>query len=268
MSTYNTGITRSEITQPTRDARELPVDVAREVIQVAVENSAVLQLAKGQTMTSRQSTMPVLTSYPVAYWQTGGNQAAKDTALKQSTKVDWSQYVLKAEEIACFVPVPDAFTQDTGVDLFSEIKPLLGQAFGRLIDAAALFDVNNPWDSVNGGIYQRTVAAGNVVTAGATTDPQTGVAQDLASDIADLGILLEQDGYEMDGLAVGPGFTWRLSKLRSPQCDPIYAAPAGGQPGTIYGEQMASIKNGTWDATKSTMIAGQWEYARYGIWQD
>lgn len=267
MTVYDQGIFRSEIAQPTRDARELPVEVGREVIQAAVQFSNVLQLAKVQPMPARQATMPVLTSYPTAVWLTGANQAAKDKAVKQTTGVNWSQYVLRAEELAIQVPIPDSFVADTGIDLFNEIKPLLGEAFGVAIDNAALFDINNPW-TTSGGIYQQAVAAGNTVTVGAATDPQTGQPQDLAQDIADVAILLEEDGYSLDGLAAGPGFNWRLTKLRSKQGDPIYAPPAGNQPATIYGQPYHGVKNGTWDKTKATMIAGEWEYARVGIRQD
>lgn len=263
---------RVEQAQPTRDARELPVEVAREVIQATVQQSVLLQLARVQPMSTRQATMPVLTEYPEAFWLTGVNQAAKDSALKKTTKIAWDQYVLRAEEIAVLYPIPDAYVADTNINLFQEIKPALAQAFGRKIDAAALFDVDNPWDAVNGGIYQQAIAHGNTVTVGAATDPTTTRPQDLASDIADLGVLLEEDGYELGGFAAGPGLKWRLSKLRSTTGEAVYQSTDNGigqaPSQSLFGESYASVKNGTWDKTKATLIAGDWSYARVGIRQD
>jgi HK97 family phage major capsid protein len=228
-----------------------------------------MQLARVQPMPTRQSIAPVLASYPEAKWLTGANQAAKDTAKKTSTSVDWSAVTLRAEEMAVLVPIPDAYVQDTGVDLFSEIKPLLGMAFGRKIDAAALFDVDNPWNT-GGGIFQQAIAAGNYVDLGATTDPVTGNPQDLGQDLADCATLLEDDGFDLSGWASYSSFKWRLVKQRSTTGEPIYAAGdmSKGQPATIYGEPYAAVKNGTWDRNKALAIAGDWEYARVGVRQD
>lgn len=253
-----------------QDFRELPIDVAREVIQVAVQNSHVMQLARVQPMPTRQSIAPVLSSYPEAKWLTGANQAAKDTAKKSTTGADWTGVTLRAEEMAVLVPIPDAYVQDTGVDLFNEIKPLLGMAFGRKIDAAALFDVDNPWNATSGGIFQQAVAAGNYIDLASATDPQTTRPQDLGQDIADMAVLLEDDGFDLNGFASKSSFKWRLVKQRTINGDPIYGSgdPAQGVPATIYGQPYAAVKNGTWDNNKALLIGGDWEYARVGVRQD
>jgi len=261
--TYNTGVFRDALSDPTQDVREMPIEVSREVIQVAVQNSAVMQLATVQPMPTRQASVPVLSAYPTAYWLSGANQSAKESSFKQTTTVDWSSYTMRAEEMAVLIPIPDAYIQDTGVDLFNEVKPLIGQAFGQLIDQAVLFGVNNPWLGQSGSLYAQAVAKGNTVTAGAIS------GQDLAGDIADVAVLLEDDGYDFNGLASYKSFRWKLNKLRSTTGEPIYQPSlAQGELATIYGEPYASVNNGTWDKTKAYLLAGDWQYVRFGVRQD
>lgn len=268
MTDYDSRQDRNPVSQPDRDVRELPVDISRQVIQAAVQSSMAMQLCRVSPMASRQGSQPVLTEYPEAFWLTGANQAAKDSASKKTTKVSWDQYTWQAEELAVLYPIPDAYVFDTGIDLFNEIKPALGMAFGRKIDNAVFYGVDSPF--TYDGIVPQTLANGNYVVAGAATDPATGNPQDLASDIADMGIQLEEDGYELGGFAGGPGLKWRLSKLRSTTGEPIYqgANPGIGQSAALYGETFATVKNGVWDPTQATLLAGDWEFARIGVRQD
>lgn len=270
MSDYNQYQGRHLVTNPTTDVREIPTEISREVIHAAVQSSSVMQLARVSPMASRTGSQPVLTSYPEAFWlgEPGDNAEVTDVAFKKTTKVSWDKYTWEAKELAVLYPVPDAYTADTGIDLFNEIKPALGMAFGRKIDAAALYGVDTRWGNL--GLVQQTIAAGNYVVQGATTDPQTGKPQDLASDIADMGIQLEEDGYDLSGFAAGPGLKWRLSKLRSTTGEPIFqgANPGIGQPAQLYGERFASIRNGTWDPTVATLLAGDWSFVRLGVRQD
>src|SRR5678816_2737685 len=83
--TYNTGVFRDALSDPTQDVREMPIEVSREVIQVAVQNSSVMQLATVQPMPTRQASVPVLSAYPTAYWLSGANQSVKESSFKQTT---------------------------------------------------------------------------------------------------------------------------------------------------------------------------------------
>ena len=103
-----------------RDGAEalIPEDVAREIVQSAPEQSAILQLARRlPNMTRAQQRMPVLSVLPQAYFVTG------DTGLKQTTKQAWANKYLNAEEIAVISPIPEAVLDDSDYDIWAEVRP-------------------------------------------------------------------------------------------------------------------------------------------------
>ena len=121
------------------DAESLiPEQVSKEIIQGAVEHSAVLsQFRKLPNMTSKTLSMPVLDMLPVAYFVNG------DNGNKQTTKMQWDKKRLYAEEIAVIVPIPEAVLDDAEYDIWGEVKPRLYEAFGKKIDGAVLFGERN-----------------------------------------------------------------------------------------------------------------------------
>jgi len=259
MANYTDGLFR-DVVSP--DPREMPQTVAREVIQVATQSSALMQLAQRKVMPARTHRMPVLSTLPLAYWLDSGTTAGNDTLSKQTSKVQWDNVVLTAMEIAVLIPVSDAYVADTGVDLLSEMKPLIGQEFGNLIDGAGLFGAGIPsgWGDSHSSIYAKAVAAGNAVTEGAGTD--------LAVDLGNAAAGLVKDGFDTNGWASEPGFHWRLVNLRTTQGVPIYAPIANGQPETIFGNPLYQVKNGAWDSSKASVILGDWTKAIVGVRQD
>ena len=127
----------NEIIDRTGAASLIPTQYANDIMQDAVEESAVLRMAKRlPNMTSSMLSMPVLNSLPHAYFVNG------DTGLKQTTKVDWSNKLITAEEIAVIVPVADAVLADAEYDIWAQIRPRDSQAFGQVIDNAILHGTN------------------------------------------------------------------------------------------------------------------------------
>lgn len=116
----------------------IPVQESNEIIQGVVAQSAVLSRGrKLANMTSKQYKMPVLNMLPVAYFVNG------DSGQKQTTKQAWDKKFITAEEIAVIVPVPEAVLDDSEYDIWGEVKPRIIEAFGKVIDGAILFDVDN-----------------------------------------------------------------------------------------------------------------------------
>lgn len=91
---------------PTDWGKLLPVNVAREVIASATQQSAVLSLARVQRMPTGVEQIPVVSALPTAGWVEAG-------ARKPISNVEWSAATLVAKEIACIVPVPDVYLADT-----------------------------------------------------------------------------------------------------------------------------------------------------------
>lgn len=253
---YNNVIDRA-----TNPAIELPEQVASEVIQEATAGSVVMQLARKVRMSSKSYRQPVLDVLPDAYWVNG------DTGLKQTTAVEWDSIYLTAEPLAVLVVVPDEFIDDATVPIWSEVRPLIAQAFGRKIDNAALWNVDRPasWTS---SVYQHAAAAGNFVEIGQNKGLVAGTSgSDLAVDVAAMGLQLANDGFNLDGFAAQPGFNWRLVGMRSTDGLPIYTQLVGDNRQGLYGKPFTESKNGAWDA-EVKLIGGDWSKAILGTRQD
>ena len=246
------------------DAREIPQVVSRQVIEGVVKNSYALQLCQRRVMPARTERMPALSLLPTASWLGGGSQAAKDSAQKTTTEVQWDNVQMQAQEIAVMVPIPDSYVADVGVDLFSEIQPLLSQAIGQALDGAVFFGTNSPWlsNADSDSIYKKSVAAGNTVTYDDSLD--------YAAQVAILGSDLAVKGFVANQLVAQPGFSWLLAQDRTSQGVSPYgpASGVGRVPSSLYAKPLQEIDNGAWDTTRGILIAGDFSKAIVGVRQD
>lgn len=248
MPTYDASISRDESSDPL-----VPTPVSAEIIQQLPQSSAVLTRARRVTMSSKTSRQPVLSVLPTAYFVSG------DTGLKQTGTQDWENLELVAEELAVIVPVPEAYLSDSQVPIWSEVQPRIAEAFGLAIDAACLFGTNLPatWSD---DLLTTIIAGDNEVTEGDNDD--------LAADVAEVAKLIAEDGFTVNGFISSPGLRWRLIGMRTADGIPIYAPPAGDQPGTLFGYPLNEVLNGGWDSTEATLFAGDWSKAIVGLRQD
>lgn len=260
---YNNVIDRA-----TNPAIELPQEVSRDVIEAATASSVIMNLARTVRMSSKSYRQPVLDVLPNAYWVNG------DTGLKQTTSVEWESVFLTAEPLAVLVVVPDEFIDDSFVPIWSEVKPLIAQAFGKVIDNAAIWNVNRPasWTS---SVYQHAAAAGNyveigqnlgMVASGSTITPGA-TYSDLGVDVAMMGLQLSNDGFNLDGFAAQPGFNWRLVGMRDTTGAPIYTGLVGDTRQGLYGKPFVESRNGAWN-NGVKLIGGEWDKAILGVRQD
>ncbi|OJU39688.1 MAG: hypothetical protein BGN97_00260 [Microbacterium sp. 69-10] len=249
MAGYNETVNRT-------DAGALvPVEHAKEIIQEAPKDSAALSLMRRVPMSSKTKSQPVLSVLPQAYWVNG------DSGLKQTTKQQWKNQIITAEELAAIVVIPDALFDDAEVPLWEEVKPYLRQAIGQTVDAAVLFGNDKPASWTTPAVVPGAVNAGNTVALG------TGA--DIGVDIAALGEKVALDGYTVNGFASRPGLQWSLRMVRSADGIPIYGSTIGdnGGPG-LYGFPLREIDNGAWDADEATLVAADWSKFVIGIRQD
>lgn len=234
----------------------VPQPVANTIFQAAVEESAVLRMARRlPNMTSKMLKLPVLNSLPNAYFVDG------DTGLKETTKVDWTGKNIVAEELAVIVPIPDAVLADADFDLWAQIQPLVAQAFGQKIDGAILYGTNKP-SSWPEGIVSGATTAQNTVAA--TDDGY----QDIMGPKG-LISLVEEDGYLVNGFLGAMTTRAYLRGIRDTNKQPIFRTGMTGS--TAYeldGQRIEFPRNGGIDATKSLLIAGDWNQLVYAIRQD
>ena len=241
MAGFNEKIVRSNV--------PIPEPVANEIIQTAAEDSVVLKKARKARMSTKTLKTPVLSALPDAYWLSG------DTALKQTTHVEWDNVVMTAEELAVLLPIPNAVVDDTNIPLWETCKPLLAEAIGRKVDLAAMWGIDKP-ASFPTAMIPGAVAAGNVETAGT----------DLTQSIAALAGRVDEDGFIVNGFAAQPGFHWKMVGLRASDGHPIYD-PNSRQ---LYGVGINEVRNGSWQATTPAthLVAADWTKFVAAVRQD
>lgn len=250
MPAFNELITR------TGAAALIPTEYSNQIIQDAVEESAVLRMAtRLPNMTSSMLTVPVLSSLPMAYFVNG------DTGMKQTTKAEWDSKIITAEEIAVIVPVPDAVLADSQFDIWGQVQPLVRQAFGKVIDNAILHGTNKPasWPT---GIVTEAASKGKVVTA-------TGDAYADIMESEGLIAKVEDSGFLVNGFLGSMKSRSYLRGARGEDGQPIFRA--GMTDGTTYqldGNRIEFPRNGAMAADGPLLIAGDWSKLVYAIRQD
>lgn len=236
----------------------IPEDVSNDILGGLANDSAALQMFRQVRMATNQTRMPVLSALPTAYFVNG------DTGLKQTTQVDWSNKFLNVEELAAIVPIPDAVFDDTGFDVWGNIKPLLVDAIARALDAAVIFGTNKP-ASWGGAIVTDATTAGNVVnrSVGTARTDKAG----LAGYFSDAFAQVEADGFAVTGIAANTTYKGLLRNTRD----------ANGQllsevnPQSVYGEVVKYPMRGLWPASAAgaaEAIVGDWSQGILGIRQD
>ena len=233
----------------------IPVEVSREIIKSMPEQSSALQLMRRlPNMTAKQRRIPVLSQLVTAGFVNG------DMGLKQTTQAAWKNKYIEAEEIATIVVIPEAVLDDASYDIWGEIRPLIVEAFGAVIDGAMLFNIDRPatWPQ---GLFQQLSAAGHTVELGTGTD--------IASDISSMMALVESDGFEVTGFASDVALRANLRDLRDATNGLLYQPSLlTGTPNTLYGQPIHHVRNGTWDSSDVRVIGGDWSQAVYSIRQD
>lgn len=233
----------------------VPQPFVAEVIKELPKASAALNLCRIVPMSTKTSRQPVLSLLPDAYWVAG------DTGVKQTTKADWENLELVAEELAVIVPVPEAYLSDAAVPVWGEVRPLIVQAFGQALDRAIMWGTNKPATWTSQAIIPGIQAAGNVVTEG----------DDIGVSIAAMGEKLAGQGFSLNSYASRPGFHWKLAAARTLAGYPIYGSGdlANGVPQSLYGRPLAEVENGSWQMDAPIgLIGGEFNKAIVGMRQD
>ena len=236
----------------------IPVETHPSIIQGAVAQSAALTLFKQlPVMGTNVREIPVLDSLLSAYFVNG------DTGMKQTDKIKWAKKSIIAEEVAVIVPIANSVLDDAAYDIWGQVAPRLMEGFGKVIDGAILFGAGKPasWPQ---GIVTQAAAAGNAVTV--TTDTYIDI-------FGEGGVfsLVEDDGYDVNGVISSVKMKAKLRGLRDDVGRPLYSADIVKDGAGIYmlgGEPLYYAKNGAWDDAQSIMIAGDITQAVYAIRQD
>lgn len=225
----------------------IPEQVINEMFKEAQKYSKVLQLFRRlPNMSSDKMRIKVVDSFPVAYWV----NETTNNGRKNTTKMAWDNVYLTAEELAVIVPIKDNVLDDAEVNIWEQVRPELVKAIAKKIDEAILFGIDAP-ASFGAGIIPNIISKSKSVT-------ETGK---LYSDINDVMTLVEESGYEVNGLLGGVGLKGKFRMMTDTTGQPLNTTEIGSL-------SRAFVDNGAWDKSVATLVAGDFSQAVYAIRKD
>ena len=217
------------------------------------KSSIVMQLAtRLANMTSNQTKIPVLSMLPLAYWVNG------DTGMKQTSKQEWKNVTMTAAELAVIVPIPEAVLADSSFDIMGEVQPRVREAMAAKVDSAILFGNDKPTEWTTDILTQ---AAANKVVA----------PIDYAKLLGDGGMFakVEEGGFGVDAVVGALSTKAQLRGLLDKNGRPLFRSDMQGATNyALDGAPLYFPENGSFDATKALMIAGNFKKIVYSIRQD
>lgn len=230
----------------------IPEEVVSEIIKNLPQKSAALSLFRQVRMARGQARMPVLGALATAYWPGG------DDGLKNTTKLQWGNKVLNAEEIAVIVPIPDAVVDDADFDMWGEIRPALEEAIGVALDLAVFFGIQKPssWPTA---IAPAAVAIGNTVELGTASQVNGGIA----TDFSNLYGKVEADGFGVNGVVADLTLKGLLRNARDANGNRLDDVTIN----EIHSVPVTYAMDGGWPATYKA-IAGDFKQGIIGVRKD
>lgn len=226
----------------------IEVQVANEIFEGVIRDSKALSMFRRlPNMTSDKTKLRILDSLPVAYFV----DETSNNGRKNTTKMAWDKKYINAAELAVIVPIKENVLNDSSIDIWSEVRPRIVEAFAKKIDNAMFFGVDKPSD-------WRAGLVPSVISAGAEVNE---TANGLYSDINDAMVKVEESGYNVNGILGGVGLKGKFRMMLDTTGQPLNTTEIG----SVRREFM---DNGVWDKTKSTLIVGDFSQAVYSIRQD
>lgn len=223
----------------------VPVEQAKEIMKDVARGSSILRLSKVSQMESDTKKIPVMTEGAGAYWVGEGERI-------KTTKAGWIYPELKAKKLAVIIPVTKEKLKDTTIDVFSELKESIAEAFYKAIDAAAIFGTNSPFAK---NIISSIETSGNKI--------EVGTNNTLDLDVSDAMATIEESGYDVNGFAARIGIKNSLRKLRDANGNQLFVDGVNGK--EFYSLPIEFSRNGAWDKTKAELIGADWDKSLVGI---
>lgn len=237
----------------------IPPEYVAEIIKSAKESSVVLANARRlRDMDRKETKMTVEDALPMAYFVNG------DNGMKGVTKAEWAGVTLTAEEIATIVPIPENVLDDSGTPIWEEVKPMLAEAAGALIDETVLVAQSTPatWPK---SILKEATSRNHVVTVPGTSPDY----YDLIMGETGLISMVENDGFFVNGHVAAINLRGKLRGIRDEVGQPIFT-PMMQSPNSymLDGVQMTFARNGALNNSGILDIASDWSQLVYSIRKD
>lgn len=241
----------------------IPEAYRNDFLENIIAASAVLSTFTTVRIGTKVNNFPVVSALPSAGWVSESVESSDGT--KPTSKMEWTNKVITAEEVAVIVPVHENVIADSSIDLWAQIRPRVAEAFGAVVDDAVLFGTNAP-ASFRQGLVPAAIAAGAVSTVGGNDD--------IADAFNGAFGHVESNGHDVSVVYAGPAMRSRLRGLRATDGQFIYAdLRQGTGQEIVFGANMSVVRNGVWDdaeayalvADRSKLVAAIREDLTYKV---
>lgn len=223
----------------------LPTDVSKEIIAKMQEGSAIMKLARKIELPGRGTTIPVITSDPVASW-------VGETEKKPVSNPGLSTKIMRGYTLAVIVPFSNQFKRDMSA-LYEEIVRRLPKALGQKFDNT---------------VFHGTAPGSDFDTFANVT------AQSLASNVYDGLVAADTDialhGGVTNGYVISAQGRGLLLGAKDNNGRPLFINNvAEGAVPVILGARTELSKAAFKSGTPSVIgYAGDWTQALYGVVED
>ncbi len=230
-----------------------PPEIATEIVADTVQKSAVMNMAKAVEMKNAEKVFPVFLEKPGAYFVEEGKRISTKGATFANVK-------LTAKKIGIIVPMSKEALNDSVIDVMSEVKGAIAEAFAARFDEEALFGFLDIYEN---SVYKAASRVGNIFVRGSVE------GQDLADDISDTMALVEASGYDVNGFITHRKVKNALRKLKDTDGNRIYVEnlKTDGAVNELYGLPIEFLGSNV-SVIATTIFVGDWNFAYYGILDD
>lgn len=237
---------------------------ATEVVQEAARNSVALSGFTRDVMQKGKTRTPLVSILPTAGWESGDLGSA--TRRKNISNWGVTPKYLVAKPLSTIVPIPEEVISDSSYDVWGAIRPGIATVFGKMVDQAVLFGTNKPAEWTDAALVPGAVAAGNVVFTAAA-----GYTGDIAESLNTAFELVEDDGYDVNGVMAKRSLRSSLRGLRDANGAPIFVDQLANAPGavsSVYGAPFTPVSNGAWNSAEAIALVGNMDHVHIGVRQD
>lgn len=237
-----------------RTAISLPTELAREVIQIARGQSAIMQLARRITLPGRGLSIPTITGDPEAEW-------VNETDAKPVKEAYIGMKVMQGYTMAVILPFSNQFRRDMA-SLYDAIVDRLPGALAQKFDQTVMGAVQAPGSNFDTFGSTRVV---NINPAAGSGDTTYGGLVKADDSVADYGGMLNGFGLSAKGRSILLGTTDNdgrplfINNVSEGAIPRLLGAPV------VYGQGLYTVVEGDDEDQSIYGVAGDWTQAMYGI---
>lgn len=220
---------------------KIPKEQGSLILKETISNSVMMQLAKYEEMTKQKKEFNYLAEGVGAYWVGEGE-------IIQTSKPQWLSVSMEAKKLGVIVPVSREFLQYSVSNFFSEVRPLIAEAFYKKFDEATILGVDNP--------FSQSLAKS---IADAEHTIEGGLSYDTLMDL--YGVLNDADHDPNAFISKrnnNSAFRGIVETIGNNSV-PLYDRNAN----TLDGIPIANLKSN--EMKKGELFGGDFDFARYGI---